>query len=157
MPNPENLKLIDRLGDNEKTAVYRVRAPKAVHDWYEKMNSSERGQLLERVMLSGVTHNFAPQKEKESVSDGKKDNNTIPTGVTRLKVVSQVVPQRLKNKLRWEPSRYIDLEKVLSQTQEIRLDRANGKVVWRTDDGAPIRKDTVKALYSAGVLLPISI
>lgn len=74
-------------------------------------------------------------------------------GVTVLRVVTVEIPQRLKNTLRWAPSRYTDLEAVLSSTLEVRLERINGKDVWRIDSGDHMRKDTVLRLVGAGVLV----
>ena len=70
-----------------------------------------------------------------------------------LTVAAVTLPSRLKNSLRWAPQRYTDLEAVLRSTRTVRLDKSNGKLVWRVDSGDPMRKDTVRRLFDAGVLV----
>lgn len=103
-------------------------------------------QKLVPVKTSKVTEHSTPLPD--STEDGL-------VGLTVLQVVSSVIPQRLKNCLRWSPDRYAELERVLRGTKVVRLDVNNGKAVWRGEDGLPMRKDTVKQLHRAGVLVSV--
>jgi hypothetical protein len=54
--------------------------------------------------------------------------------------------------LRWSTDRYVALEAALSGTQAVKLHRTNGKVIWRTDSGDTMRRETVGRLLRAEIL-----
>ena len=145
-PHPEALG-VTPLAKGEISRPVRIRASETVHNWLKGMNAGELGQLLASIMNSGDLTMRNAQDEKSS-----RPIRELPAGVTLLRVTAPTVPQGLKNRLRWPPDRYADLEEVLTQTKAVRLDVNNGKTVWRIDDGQPMRKNTVLRLYGAGVL-----
>ena len=117
------------------------------------MSAEQRGKLLSAVMagnagaLAGVGENA--RRSSAGVSRGSQSLE----GVKMLTVASVTLPSRLKNSLRWAPNRYTDLEAVLRSTKWVCLVRDNGKEVWRIDSGDYMRKDTVRRLAGAGVLV----
>lgn len=74
-------------------------------------------------------------------------------GVKVLRVAAVALPSHLRNRLRWQPERYVAVEAVLSGTIYVSLDLSSGRSVWRADDGERIRQDTVVRLFGAGVLV----
>lgn len=104
------------------------------------------------------------QKAQKPKGQGKGARVSVETpsrasesldGVATLLVRDPVIPQRLRNDLRWSPkSRYEELETLLAKAGRLNLHRTNGKSSWRTPDGITVRQDTVTRLHALGVLVP---
>lgn len=159
------LRQMQTLQEGEDSRTYRVRAPEAVHEWLSGMSAEERGQMLTTACQLDLGRPNAPREWPEPIRETMERLEarfTTPRksprasrgleGVSVLHVASAQVPQRLKNRLRWSPERYAALETTLGSESVLRLERVNGKTVWHTSEGKPIRRDTVQRLFEVGVL-----
>lgn len=152
--NPRSLKNLvnlPRLDSGVTSEVHRVRAPVEVQAWLRAMSAKGRGDLLAQVMAGAPAEARVGNKSRSAVEGASRGSQGLE-GIILLKVAAVMLPSRLKNTLRWSPSRYTDLEAVLLGTEHIRLDRSSGKPVWRDDGGKFMRPETVVRLLDAGVL-----
>ena len=148
-----NLVNLPRLESGVTSEVHRVRAAAEVQAWFKAMTAEQRGELLASVMVLNVpARTSAGEKPQQSAQVPSRGSDSLG-GIRVLTVAAVTLPSRLKNSLRWSPQRYTDLEAVLRSTKTVCLDKSNGKLVWRVDNGDPMRKDTVLRLFDAGVLL----
>lgn len=132
--------------------VHRVRAVAEVQAWFKAMTAEQRGELLARVMAGSAPAMASTGEKSQQNAQGSLPDSDSLDGIKVLTVAEVTLPSRLKNSLRWSPQRYTDLEAVLRSTKTVRLDKSNGKLVWRVDSGEAMRRDTVLRLFSAGVL-----
>lgn len=117
------------------------------------MTAEQRGEVLTHVMTGNTLALVGAGEKSRQSAEGSSRGFESLDGIKVLTVVAVTLPSRLKNSLRWAPQRYTDLEAVLRSTRTVRLDKSNGKLVWRVDSGDPMRKDTVRRLFDAGVLV----
>ena len=133
--------------------VHRVRAAAEVQAWFRAMTAEQRGELLASVMAGNAPALAGAGKKFRRSAEGSSRGSRSLDGIKVLTVAAVTLPSRLKNSLRWSPQRYTDLEAVLRSTKNVRLDKSNSKLVWRVDNGDPMRKDTVLRLFDAGLLV----
>ena len=159
--NPRSLEnLVSKALESGVTSeVYRVRASIEVQNWFHAMTAERRGEVLTEARAAMIAlgppiyRSVLKKSRADAGAKDEPDKADILDGLTLLRVASTSVPQSLKNVLRWMPHGYTKLDTVLMQTQTVRLVTATGKSVWRIDDGASMRKDTVKRLFDAGILV----
>lgn len=97
-------------------------------------------------------HDTEPAQGADAPDEAPSRPSEGLDGVTILLVRDSVVPQRLKNDLRWSAKRYDELEALLADAGRLELRKTNGKETWRTPTGKTVRRDTVLRLYGVGVL-----
>ncbi|WP_156372924.1 hypothetical protein [Deinococcus sp. Leaf326] len=141
--HPESLG-VTRLEGGEVSRPVRVRAPEWVHERLKTLSAGEVGELLAQA--------FSGQPVAPTAAPSASATAPVLEGVTVLRVLAPTVPQALRNKLRWSPDRYAQLEATLAAGDHLRLDVTNGKAIWRTLSGEAVRRDTVERLLGVGVL-----
>ncbi len=163
------------LTEGEENRAHRIRAAAEVHEWLAALSAAERGEILAqayatyrsaleaspegkqaRTLEWAEKRRFKPQNARAGAVTTEQPTLPSLEGVTVLRVVSAQLAPRLRNELRWQASKYLRLEELLAQGDALRLERVNGKGIWRTVQGDTIRRDTVSQLLKAGNLaLPI--
>lgn len=166
------------LGEGERSQTHRIRAADELHAWFAAMTAEERGRVIARAKAAQERAERGLERPAEAAWDWEtgaeledavrvaevsapqmsplrqRRSPAIPAGVTRLRIIHPGLPQWIKNKLRWPPENYKDLEDALRGEVALVLDVTNGKAVWRTSKGEAVRKDTVRRLLEAGSLTP---
>lgn len=159
------------LAEGEENRAHRIRAAAEVHEWLTGLSAAQRGEILTQAyaahrsaleaspegqrarMLEWVEERrFKPQNALLGDMATEQPAPLSLEGATVLRVVSAQLAPRLRNQLRWQASKYLRLEELLAQGDALRLERVNGKAIWRTVQGDAIRRDTVLNLLRAGNL-----
>lgn len=131
------------LGEGEKSAPVRVRAPLWVFERLQGRSAAEVGALL-------VTALGAEGKEGGAVQlvETRKRSARLAEQLPTLRVTSAHVPRSL----RWKPERVAEVEALLQDGSRLTADGVN----WRTAAGRVLGWRLAEALADAGTLTPES-
>lgn len=152
------------LTEGEQNRAHRIRAAAEVHEWLTGLSAAERGEILAQAYAAHRSAlEASPDGQRARILEWAEQRRfgAVATeqpaplsleGATVLRVVSAQLAPRLRNQLRWQASKYLRLEELLAQGDVLRLERVNGKGIWRTVQGDAIRRDTVFKLFEVGNL-----